>query len=162
MGAYKQFSQALFDKHDGVAVDQVLRQINAQGSFAMRNDDKYGPDIVVFNSENKACLYVEVEHRNKWLTGPFPWQHVHVLERKTKYFSLGLPLEFWVLSNDLQFAVVINDYVITWDKLQEVPNSQVAQGELMYRIPIEECEHRELLNAETCDLQKEEATQGIQ
>lgn len=143
MGVYKKFSEQLYKDHNDVAINKVLSVLLNDELYAVRNDDLYGPDIVVF-SGFRPGYYLEVEHRNGWKTGPFPWPLVNIPERKGKFLKAGLPLEFWVLSHDITRAIIVKDTCLTADKLYEVPNKQVSSGEYFYRIPLEECDEIEI------------------
>lgn len=145
MGAYKKFDKQLFDQYNGPSVDAVLNHLTKQGSFAKKNDEKYGPDIVLF-SGFKPCAYIEVEVVAKWFPDrrDFPWPLVNIPERKRKFLKAGLPIEFWRLRNDLKKAVIISDTSVIEERLAEVPNSRIKEGELFYRIPIIECILKEL------------------
>lgn len=145
MGAYKKFDQNLKDKYNGQSIEAVLRHLNDQGSFAKVNPEQYGPDIVLF-SGFKPISYIEVEVVAKWFPDEedFPWQLVHLPERKRKFLKAGLPIEFWRLRNDFKKAIIIPEETITEDRLVEVPNRFVPKGEFFFRVPVSECIMKEL------------------
>lgn len=144
-GTHKKFSQEDYNNHNAPAVNAVLDYLDSQDIWAKENDDRYGPDIVVWEGL-RPKRYIEVEQRKLWKTGPFPeaWSPVHIPERKGKYLKLGLPFELWVLSMDLKFCTVIPDYVIERGELMEFSNSRIKSGELFYHVPLEECIPKEL------------------
>lgn len=137
--ARKKFDRQLFDAHDVIACNAVIDAIadDDSGLYARRNDDLYGPDIVVWKGF-KPAYYIEVEHAKRWTKGSFPWPTVHIPERKSKFLNLGLSLEFWMLREDLKLSLVIPDVLVTPDRLMEVSNVNVRSGEQFYVIPLEE------------------------
>jgi hypothetical protein len=146
-GTYKQFNSDLYDLHDTPAVRAVLDYLDSLDIYAVRNSDKYGPDIIVYEGL-RPSYYIEVEQRAKWTTGPFPrnWTPVHIPARKVHLLSLGMRCEIWVLSMCLKFALIIPDKVSSdcAGDLREFSNSQIAKGEQFIHIPIELCIHKEL------------------
>lgn len=140
MGEYKKFSQATYDEEDDRACRAVLEYLSRQGSYAVRNPDKYGPDIILYDGY-KPKFYIEVEVKKVWLhhTVGFPYPSVQLPERKRKLLSSGKPIEFWILRKDLKFAIVLSEYSIVDERLVEVPNVHISKGELFFQIPIEEC-----------------------
>jgi hypothetical protein len=122
-------------------LDQESPELYAQG-----NDDRYGPDLVVWRGF-KPAYYIEVEQRTGWKSGPWPesWAEVHIPERKGKFISLSLPCEIWVLSADAKAALIIPEGVIRQHgQLKEFSNAKIESGELFYFIPVSECIQLEL------------------
>lgn len=145
MGIHKKFSQELYEKNDAPAVEAVLTHLFQQGSYAGQNEDKYGPDIILFSGYKKLS-YVEVEIKHNWHAGvdKFPYSTVHLPERKGRYLRLRHPIEYWILRADLQAAIIIPDFTLSSSLLEEVPNSLVSSGERFYCVPLEQCIHKEL------------------
>lgn len=147
MASYKQFDEKLHSENDERACNAVLRYlIETQGLYAVRNDDKYGPDIIVFSGFRKPLCYVEPEVKLVWKSHQldFPWDTVQVPSRKEKFTKLGLPIDFWILREDLKFALVISDKLLIESPLMEVPNRYNAQGEYFYQVNVDECQLKEL------------------
>lgn len=140
-GKYKQFSPEAYRVHDGPAVGAVLEHLDSIQVWAAPNDNKYGPDIVVWEGL-RPHHYIEVEQRSGWSSGPFPqaWNPIHIPERKGKYFSLGLSFEIWILSMDLKFGLIVPDYSIQeHGELKEFSNAKIREGELFYHVDLEHC-----------------------
>lgn len=148
LGERKAFSRDAYQTHNDSAVTAVLEYLDDQDLWAQENDDKYGPDIVVWTGF-RPTSYIEVEQRTAWKTGPWPehWAEIHIPERKGHmYFSLALPCEHWILSADSSNALIVPDYIIREhkDSLREFRNAKVKEGELFYHIPLESCIQKEL------------------
>lgn len=142
MGAYKKFSTELHKEFDDSACTAVLKHlIEDLGLYAVRNDDMYGVDIVVFGGLRKPASYVEVEVKKVWRQDQdvFPWKDINIPTRKEKFLKLGLPTEFWVLREDLNMAIVIPDIILEKAPRVEVPNKYNASGELFFKVLIEDC-----------------------
>jgi hypothetical protein len=146
-GTYKQFDIELYRENDKRARAAVAEYLNGQGLYCHPNEDKYGPDLCVYTGY-KHKYYVETEVKlayrppqsgvpDNW-RGEFPFPTVQIPERKLKFTRSGKPVEFWVLSADLQFAIVISEEVLCSAPLVEVPNSLVASGEQFIQVPIEQ------------------------
>lgn len=139
MGAYKNFDANLYAANDARGTNRVLQYLGDSGLFALRNDDTYGVDIHVF-SGFKPSYHIEVEIKQAWKSGPgFPFPTVNLPERKQKFAELPKPVEFWVLSKDLEWAIIVPDFAVTDDKLVEVPNKYIAAGEKFFQVPTDQC-----------------------
>lgn len=139
MGVHKNFSVELYKQNDAAGVNRVIAYLLEAGTFALRNDDTYGVDIVVCVGF-KPTYYVEVEIKQAWKSGPgFPFPTVNLPQRKKKFADLPKPVEFWILSKDMEWAIILPDFAIRNDRLEEVKNRLVPNGEMFYKIPVEEC-----------------------
>lgn len=138
MGVHKKFSEELYKESDDKACQAVLNYLNSQGSYAVRNPDKYGPDIILYIGF-KPKYYIEVEVKKVWRKTQyvFPWPTIQLPERKKKFIGAGKPIEFFILREDLKMAVVIDELYIRDELLVEVPNSLESKGEYFFQIPIE-------------------------
>lgn len=139
-GAYKHFDQKLFNQNDFPARSRVLDYISSHGLYAIQNDDKYGPDLVIYKGF-RPSYYVEVEVKRVWKgsQGYFPWDTIQIPERKGKFLNMGLPIEFFILRADLEMAVIIDGATIEKSPLVEVPNKLITAGEKFYQVPTTEC-----------------------
>lgn len=134
----KQFDKALYDENDYRARLAVSTYLTSTGLHVVDNPDKYGPDLIIFQGF-KPGRYVEVEVKRVWMGQVFPWSSVQLPERKGKFLRKKLPIEFWILNNDLKFSLVIADKSLLKERIEVVPNKLVPAGEKFYRIPIAEC-----------------------
>ena len=141
-GIKKRFDAELHRENDGPAVRAVLQYLHLQGIWAAQNDDKYGPDIVVYSGYTPS-RYVEVEVKRGWGDTSFPFDSVHLPERKGKYLRKRLGIEYWILNSSLTRAVIIPDYALDSSLLEEVRNKLVSSGEQFYCIPLDQCNELE-------------------
>jgi hypothetical protein len=154
----KSFSRSLHGTFDSPARAAVLEFLESESLYAIQNDDTYGPDLIVYKGFQPK-YYVECEVKLAWRAalasssedelgvvdeGTFPFSTIQLPERKLKFCKLGIPCEFWILRSDLQYAMIIPDYVVTAHTPVEVPNKYVESGELFYQIPVTECILRKL------------------
>lgn len=145
-GQYKQFDRELFEQQDQRTRSAVMEYLASEGLYCTQNPDLYGPDLLVYRGYSKL-YYIEVECKLVWnnqhdpSTGQrvFPWPTVQLPERKAKFTRKRLPVEFWILSKDLQTAVIIPDNVIDSSMLVPVSNRLVSEGELFFQVPVSEC-----------------------
>ena len=130
----KPFNVGNHAANDAAGKDVVLSFLRDHGVKAIENPDKYGVDIM-------APRY-EVERRTVH-SGNWPYDTVHVPERKTKF-----------LTKDIYYVVVVHHViefprVKTWDTLMvcdsptimkcsliEVPNNSMPEEEYFYDVPI--------------------------
>jgi hypothetical protein len=141
----KPFDAALFDESDAIARLAVAQYMGAAGLFVQDNPDKYGPDLIVYKGF-KPAYYAEVEIKRVWKAdqNEFPWETVQLPSRKLKFANLGVPIEFFILREDLGMAIIIPDYVVLRSPVEEVKNKYVPEGELFVKVLISECNLVEL------------------
>lgn len=140
MSVYKRFSEQLHRENDHAACQAVMNHINNQGLYAARNDDKYGPDVIIY-SGFKPSYFIECEIKRVWKShqDTLPWSTVHIPERKRKFINAGLPIEFWILREDLKFAVIVSESLIVDENLVEVPNVYNSSGEYFFTVNVSDC-----------------------
>lgn len=154
-GKYKKFDSETFEQTDARARQAVLQEIQEMGLYITENDDKYGPDLVVYSGFRKSS-YIEVEMKLAWSTSSvemesdpklgFPFDTIQIPERKGKFLRLRHPVEFWLLNGDCTAAIIIPDSVLDKEMLVEVPNRLVSGGELFFSVPIDRCIFRRIGN----------------
>ena len=129
----KQFDQNLYDQYDQFGRDRVIMFYKTQGIELKDNPDKYGVDLIAYDDGEKIG-YVEVEVRASWKSQTFPFDSLHVPERKKK-----------LLTNDLHTVLVsvncygtqafICDYrIVLASPLLESPNKHIQKGERFYKV----------------------------
>ena len=136
----KPFDQELFDNNDVQARLAVQEYIGTAGLFVQDNPDKYGPDLIVYKGF-KPAYYAEVEIKRVWKSNQdvFPWATVQLPSRKLKFTQLGVPVEFFILREDLKMAIVIPDHIVENSPQEEVKNKYVPEGEMFIKIDVSEC-----------------------
>ena len=131
----KEFSQDLFDECDDRAKDLVRKTMIGEGYAIIKNIDKYGVDLI--DPVNHRYIEVAIMQSWKW-TDEFPYKTVLLNGRKKKFIT-GKTI-FFLLNNDCTKAVVIKDSSCTDDRIVEVPNIFVSNGEMYFEIPLSEVE----------------------
>lgn len=141
----KAFDEQLYADNDTLAKATVASAFNRDGLYCRVNDDLYGPDLCVYLGY-KHKYFVECEIKRVWAGGEtFPWETIQIPHRKEKLINgTTKPVEFWVLSADLKWAVIIPEEVIVASPVVEVPNRLVSTGELFYQVPVSQCIIRKL------------------
>jgi hypothetical protein len=129
----KLFDQKLHDQYDQFGRNRVIMFYSQHGIELQENPDKYGVDLIAYDDGNKIG-YVEVEVRVSWKSDTFPFDSLHVPERKKK-----------LLENDLHTVLVsvncygtrafICDYrTVLASPLLESPNMYISKGERFYKV----------------------------
>ena len=145
MAIRKKFSKSLFTQNDSPAREAVMNFLSQEGFLVKENPDKYGADLIVHKGF-KPGFYIEAEVKRVWRKeqDTFPWDTIQLPERKSKFTKLDMPCEFWILREDLKRAIRIPDFVVRNSPLVPVKNVLVQEGELFFRIDIEQCDLVEL------------------
>jgi len=129
----KLFDQKLHDQYDQFGRNRVIMFYSQHGIELQENPDKYGVDLIAYDDGDKIG-YVEVEVRVSWKSDIFPFDSLHVPERKKK-----------LLENDLHTVLVsvncygtrafICDYrTVLASPLLESPNMYISKGERFYKV----------------------------
>ena len=146
-GEQKRFDPASYATHNASGVQAVLSYLDTIDLYATENDDRYGPDIVVWRGLRPA-FYIEVAQRTHWKSGDWPekWNPIHIEERKLHLFrSLSLPCEYWIVRLDGKVALIVTDDAISaCDEVVEIPNRLVRSGERFLCIDLVHCIEKDL------------------
>ena len=146
----KGFSQALFDKNDGPARDASHKLCLHLGvSEIVDNPDKYGIDMLG-KVQGHTVLGIEVEVKYGWRGGDFPFDTMHLPERKEKFCKKDMAVVFVILSKDMKRAAIFDKHTVLNSKKVEVPNRFVRAGELFFDIPLSEVTLVDLENMNDC------------
>jgi hypothetical protein len=138
MSVYKKFDQKLFNENDVSARLAILSHMDSQGLFCIENDDKYGPDLILYRGLSPYS-YIECEIKRVWSGPSLPWDTVQLPVRKEKFLKLGLPTEFYIINKELTHCIVIPDFVLAKLPKVEVRNVYIPDGELFWQVPLSEC-----------------------
>lgn len=161
MGVHKKFSQKLFDQNDELARATITKFLESRNLEVRPNPNKFGVDLYVYhpapsNSPDGANVEsvgqkadpfyaVECEIKRVWHGSVLPWSTVQLPWRKKKYSDdEAVPVEYWILNNELTHAIVIYEAELTDKRLTEVRNKYVDRGEYFYQIPLDVCSIVEL------------------
>ena len=139
----KRFDRQLFDENDSQARHVVSQYLQyTRDCMVQDNPDIYGVDLLMTGALGDITA-IEVEVKRVWKEGPgFPWDCVQLPERKRRYMDCGYPIEYWILNNTLEYAIVIPGSAVARAIPVEIPNKYVSHGELFVQIPINECSMR--------------------
>lgn len=143
--ASKEFSQSLHDSFDDSgrqAVKDHYRMTKPHLTVT-DNPNKYGVDLQVFDGEN-LIGYIEVEVRTNWKTEHFPFNTLHVPERKGKLLRNDLPTKFVSINQQLTHMYSCwADTVLNAHK-SKVPNKYVSNNEYFYDVPVNKLQKTKL------------------
>jgi hypothetical protein len=107
MSSTKEFDIDLIEEYDRPARNAVRRLLKQRGWVAVANDDEYGPDLRAWlknGYQGHGDVWVEVEVKNHWGSGDFPYATFHIAGRKAKWLMYPQPLVFVILNHDMTRA----------------------------------------------------------
>jgi hypothetical protein len=84
----KPFDQVLHDENDAIAKEAVRSFLEAVWGYPVTEGGQYDVDLLIYE-EDTICGYVEVERRHNWDKQHFPFDTLHIPERKRKFFHTG-------------------------------------------------------------------------
>ena len=134
--ASKRFDKGLFNLYDGLGRDTAKRYYTSLGHRIEDNENKYGPDLLLYVS-GTFYSYIECEVKRKWISKEFPNEIVRFPERKSKYLT-GEPIKFFMTNVNGDRALIVDGKQLKADSLKEFKNSFVPSGELFYHVELEE------------------------
>lgn len=139
IGVRKPFNKSLHAKNDPKSRRLVQAFFAERGVVLIDHPNKYDIDLITKDGK----VRVEVERRPIWKTGKFPFDTVHILERKEKFFREG-NTHYCIVSGDYNWIGFIPAKLITSfmrrKYLKENPNKYVKEGEYAYDIPTDQFE----------------------
>ena len=140
MSVRKRFSKRLFEDNDVLARITVEKLRHHFGVDEFKDSKtRYTVDREGWR-ENKHLMNVEVEVKHNWKKGmkEFPYETIHLPQRKEKYLNMEQPTHFVIFSSDLGGAIVFSDRTVNeYGELKEVPNKFVPKGEMFFNIPVD-------------------------
>ncbi len=132
----KPFDKGLHDRYDVAGRDAVKRYLAvARGKRGVDNPDPMGVDLFVMFGDHLEA-YCEVEVRPNWRGDRFPFDTVHVPERKTKLLRNDLQTWFVSVNSDQTYLLVCPAQTVLDAPLREVSNRLVIHSERFYDVPI--------------------------
>jgi hypothetical protein len=133
IGAYKTYDQSLSDKYDTPGREAVKKFLLREWDLYASDYKKYEVDLICSrNGKNKIYVEVEVRPSFRW---EFPFETIHIPERKAKLFDNNLPTIYFVVNKNFTKALWINTNQITNCDLVENPNCNIKEGEYFYNVP---------------------------
>lgn len=134
LGPYKPFSVELHEQNDGPAKGAVARFIFREWGLDVEEGGTYDVDLRCYRNQ-ELVGYAEVERRHNWVHD-FPFETVHVPERKAKFLSLDLPMVLFSVRSDLEQALWCPGEEISLAPMV-VSDNRLLQGERFYSVGIE-------------------------
>lgn len=140
MSVYKKFDKKLHAENDKIARNVVKSFFNNRfskdGVTIIDNPNKYGVDLWMMRNGN-IIANLEAEVKIVWKGHRFPFPNIQFPTRKKKFAGLGKPTMYCMLNEDKSRLLTVWDKYFTDDKIVEVPNKYVPQGEMFYQIPLD-------------------------
>jgi len=134
----KPFSKQAYARNDASGKKAVLRFLKSQGLDAWENPDIYGIDLIVNGTSHVGKVFdnmpIEVERRAIWIGDSFPYETVHIPERKTKFLTKG-PMLYAVVNKFYNKVIFCSNSIISQYLPLEVPNKAVSHNEFFYNVP---------------------------
>jgi hypothetical protein len=141
----KPFNSTLHSKYDEPTKYFVKKYYHEQDIQAVDNPDIFGVDLILYKDGIKIG-YAEVECCVGWNENNYPFNTYHIPLRKTRFFNLELPTEFWAVSNTFRQAFHINgDDIIYNTQIKIVQNKYNNKNEEFYDIDLRKLKHYKLV-----------------
>jgi hypothetical protein len=134
----KAFDPELHRKYDVAgrwALGLYLRRVGAT-EIMFSPFGEYGIDVMARLSDGRE-IYLDAEVRENWKRGKFPFDTVHVPERKGKFAAISGSY-FVSIRRDFKKMILVPGELLTEDRLVEQSNKYLTAGERFYAVPIEE------------------------
>jgi hypothetical protein len=128
----KPFSPEQYKQDDKPAKIIVANYVGRRWDKIVIEGEQYGADLRVIEND-RIVGYIEIERRHNWV-GEFPFDSVHVPERKKKFFELEYPTVLFSLRSDLRQALYCKGNEILNSPIEERDN-KYCSGELFFIVP---------------------------
>ena len=143
IGKYR-FYQGAYDRADALGKEVLATYLQAHQDYSnlavVIPEENRGPDVEVYNDIGVLLEYHEVEYAGRWRDHPFKYKTIHIPERKGRLVKMAyekeIPVFFWTISQDKEWAFRTPHTVVTDDLLKEVPNRRIPSGEYFFDIPL--------------------------
>jgi len=103
VGVNKPFDKKLYLESDPYCREKIKNFFSQFDVELQDNPNTYGEDLITEGYE----IRIEVERRIIWNSGNFPYDTVHILERKKKYFQNG-KIHYCVVSKNFDQMAFIS------------------------------------------------------
>lgn len=129
------FHQDLFDECDARGRAAVTTHFLFNGFLDIKpNPNIYDWDLIYTDAAGHQA-FIEIEVKRIWKSGPFPFDSIHIPERKgDKALKEIRKIYFWVLRDDLKMAVVVPSSVLAPSMRMEVSNTVKKEDEFFYLV----------------------------
>jgi len=142
----KKFDKSLYQKFDKKAKDVAVAYLKQNGyDVYFEPFGKFDVDLGA-KKDGKGIL-VEVEVRENWSKGSFPFRTIHLPKRKEKFLDHTYPVFFYAFRSDLKRFVVIPGEILEDQRVVMVSNKYMS-NEKFFDIPITSCEEISLQGGE--------------
>jgi hypothetical protein len=128
----KPFSPEQYKQDDNPAKIIVANYIGRKWNKIVIEGEQYGADLKVIEND-RIIGYIEIERRHNWI-GEFPFDSVHVPERKKKFFELEYPTVLFALRSDLRQGLYCKGDEILNSPVEKRDNKHCS-GELFFIVP---------------------------
>lgn len=135
---HKPFNKELHRIYDPLAREVTKQIFSTDPRFTVEeHPNEYDVDLLLSYNGIFLC-YLEVETKEDWAAGLYPWRTVHFLPRKAKYEKT-----VWVLFNK-QYSIHLTKKVSearTYPTVNTVTRESDGNVETFHDIPIEDCRY---------------------
>jgi len=130
----KIFSQELHHQYDSYGKRAVKKYFMSRfGIYLLENEDQYAVDMIAYK-DGKKLGYVEVEVRESWNTDSFPFDSLHIPERKGKLLCNDLKTVLVSVNKNASRAFICKANVILNSPIKERRNKYIESGEKFYLV----------------------------
>lgn len=130
----KEFSPSLHDQYDSYGKAKVKKFfMTTYGIYLLENEDRYAVDMIAYKDGNKLG-YVEVEVRESWRHNEFPFDTLHIPERKAKLLRNDLKTVLASVNKIGTRAFLCDGEVILASPIEERSNKYIREGERFYLV----------------------------
>ena len=131
----KLFDARLHYENDFITRQKIMIYFNNLGKKLTNNPDIYGIDLLEYDNGVVVAGY-EIERRDNWEDGEFPFSTVHIPLRKIKFVCNSYATYSITVNKKLTKALMINLWDVISDKPVEVRNCYVSDGEEFLNIEL--------------------------
>lgn len=140
---HPQFDSHRYTVHD-LAKHVIIHELEKDGWLNVHvNPDTYGADLKLTSSKSGTNWTCEVEVKNNWQAGLFPYQTIHISYRKAKYNN---PHHMHITCNADWSAYIIIPPSALMAARAVRKSTKYSNNELFLEIAIADCQQIERTN----------------